>query len=309
MPVQCAGVTREPTELPDSDAFRALLPRLLAAGVADAAAAKAAAAAVSARVDGWDEPTLASARDSLAEVGLGLRVHDADPGLRELSRTWCGIVLAGSALRGAEHLLAATASGPTALVCNHLSYIDSNAIDWILCRHDRRELADRLVSVAGPKVYEDAFRRVASASLGTLPVPQSESLGHTARLPGRATARQALEAVEHAHAAMRAGRVLLIYPEGSRTRTGRLRPFLRATYRYFKPPGTRIVPAALVGTDRVMGVGQRAARPATCSLVLGAPLDVGACGGPRAALAAAHEAVSALLPDALRPELGDEPSD
>jgi 1-acyl-sn-glycerol-3-phosphate acyltransferase len=99
--------------------------------------------------------------------------------------------------------------------------------------------------------------------------------------------------------------VLLIYPEGARTRSGRMQPFLRAVYRYFKVPGTRIVPAALVGTAEVMPVGENRARPESCSLAFGPALDVEACGGPRAALATAHSAISELLPHELRPKPGE----
>jgi 1-acyl-sn-glycerol-3-phosphate acyltransferase len=229
-------------------------------------------------------------------------LHTAHPLLRQAVRIWSGHVLAGSTLNGVEHLSAATAAGPTAVVCNHRSYIDSNAIDTILYGHAPDRLADRFVSAAGPKVYQGLFRRLVSASLNTIPVPQSATLGHTARLPGRDLARQSLEAVAQSHVAMNNGYVLLIYPEGARTRTGRMQPFLPAVHRYFKQPGTRIVPAALTGTARVIGVGERGVRPKPCALRFGPPILVEKAGGPRGALAKAQAAVCDLLPPELRPE-------
>jgi 1-acyl-sn-glycerol-3-phosphate acyltransferase len=181
------------------------------------------------------------------------------------------------------------------VVCNHQSYIDSNAIDLILATHGFSHLGARLVSAAGPKVYEGLFRRVASASLNTIPVPQSASFEHTAKISRRELARQALRALAKAHECMRTGYLLLIYPEGSRSRTGELQPFLRAVYRYFKQPGTIIVPAVLEGTSSVMGVGAHRIRPGPCTLRFGASIDVDDVGGARTALDVAYARVGALL--------------
>ncbi|MBW2588467.1 MAG: 1-acyl-sn-glycerol-3-phosphate acyltransferase, partial [Deltaproteobacteria bacterium] len=157
----------------------------------------------------------------------------------------------------------------------------------------------RFVSAAGPKVYEGLLRRLVSASLNTIPVPQSSTLDHTAQLPGRDLVRHSLEAVAQSQAAMNEGYVLLLFPEGARTRTGRMRPFLPAVYRYFKLPGIRVVPAAVTGTAKVIGVGER---PGACTLRFGPPIDADKAGGPRDARNAAQVAVSHLLPMELRPD-------
>lgn len=284
------------------DALRADLPLLLADRVDDPGLSAATSAELTELLASWSDSDAASILDAVADLGAEQRVYAAHPVLRQTARGWCCRALVGSTLDGVEHLADAVAAGPTAVVCNHQSYIDSNAIDSILCDHGLEELANRFFSVAGPKVYEGLLRRVVSASLSTLPVPQSATLNHTARLSARELARRSLEAVSQAHAAMGEGCVLLIYPEGARTRTGRMRPFLPAVYRYFKLPATRIVPAALTGTLEVMGVGERGVRPDTCALRFGPPIEVGKAGGPRGALAQAQSAVCHLLPPELRPE-------
>lgn len=284
------------------DAFRVGLPQLLAERLDHPAMSSMILGELTARLDSWTDAELTSVVDAVVSVGVEQRVHAANPSLRQIARVWCRRVLEGSTLEGGEHVMDAIAAGPTAVVCNHQSYIDSTAIDSVLCDHSLEELADRLVSAAGPKVYEGLFRRVVSASLNTLPVPQSATLGHTARVPGRELARQSLQAVAQAHAAMKEGRVLLIYPEGARTRARRMQPFLPAVYRYFKLPGARVVPAALVGTAEIMGVGERGIRPARCALRFASPIDVDEAGGPRDALTEAQAAVSALLPPELRPD-------
>jgi 1-acyl-sn-glycerol-3-phosphate acyltransferase len=83
-----------------------------------------------------------------------------------------------------------------------------------------------------------------------------------------------------------------------------VRPFLPAVYRYFKLPGIRVVPAALTGTAKVIGVGEREVRPGACTLRFGPPIDADKAGGPRDARNAAQLAVSQLLPMELRPAGG-----
>jgi 1-acyl-sn-glycerol-3-phosphate acyltransferase len=284
------------------EALRERVPALVAEPVDDASLSDAVSAELAELLASWSDSDVASVLDAVAGVGVERRLHTANPLVRQAGRIWCGHVLAGSTLEGVEHLADAIAAGPTAVVCNHQSYIDSNAIDTVLFVRASAELADRFVSAAGPKVYEGLFRRLASASLNTIPVPQSTTLGHTAQLPGRELARQSLEAVAQSLAAMKDGHVLLIYPEGARTRTGRMQPFLPAVYRYFKLPGTRVVPAALTGTAEVMRVGEQGIRPAPCALRFGPTIDVENTGGPRDALEEAEAAVCELLPPELRPE-------
>ena len=286
------------------EALRERLPALVAEQVDDAVRSDAISAELAELVASWSDSDVRSAVDAVAGVGVERRLYTAHPFLRKAVRIWCRHVLAGSTLEGVEYLEEAVAAGPTAVVCNHQSYIDTNAIDTVLCAHADDELANRFVSAAGPKVYEGLLRRLVSASLNTIPVPQSNTLDHTAQLPGRDLARHALEAVAQSHVAMNEGYVLLIYPEGARTRTGRMRPFLPAVYRYFKLPGIRVVPAVLTGTAKVIGVGEREVRPGACTLRFGPPIDADKAGGPRDARNAAQLAVSQLLPRELRPAGG-----
>jgi 1-acyl-sn-glycerol-3-phosphate acyltransferase len=286
----------------DPAALRAMLPTFLGAAVADPARADAARAAVAALVAEWPPGTDRALLDHLAGLGEEPRLYPAFAPARAVSRAWCAAVLTDTHVEGIAHLRAAIAAGPTFLVGNHLSYFDSSAIDAVLAAAGAADLADRIVSLAGPKVYSDPFRRFATACLSTVPVPQSTQLGHTASLSPRELARQALAAIDAAHAAQRAGHALLVYAEGARTRTGRLQPFLPGVARYLKAEGARVVPFGLVGTQRIMPVGEARIRPGPVRLLLGAPLLLDDHGGARAALDAAHDAVRDLLPPELRPE-------
>jgi 1-acyl-sn-glycerol-3-phosphate acyltransferase len=191
------------------------------------------------------------------------------------------------------------------VLCNHRSYFDTTATDAALAWAGEEALANRLAAVAGPKVYADLFRRFAAACLNTVPAPQSTALEGTARLAARDLARRALESVATAHRAIADGHVLLLYPEGSRTRTGRLRPFLKAVHRYLAVDGLFLVPAVILGSERVMPIDADRLHPAPVALRFAAPLSVAAAGGPRGALEAAHAAIAALLPPPARPAPGE----
>ncbi len=289
------------------DRFRAALPAFLASHIADEEAAASSVARVAALVAAWDDETVASVVRGLVSLGAEARPYPANPAARELARLWCRDVITEAEVRGAEGLRAVADRGPTIVVSNHSSYVDSTAIDAVMARGGAAGEADRLMSVAGPKVYSDLFRRFASLCLHTLPVPQSTQLEHTARVSPRELARRAGESLRQAGEQMEEGRILLLYPEGSRTRSGRLEPFVRGAARYLRTPGSWVVPAALTGTDAMMPVGQARLTPGPVRWRMGEPLEVAAFPGPRDALAAAHAAVAELLPAGRRPTPGTAP--
>jgi 1-acyl-sn-glycerol-3-phosphate acyltransferase len=282
--------------------LRTVLPGFLASFVADPARAASNRARMAELVAGWSDEACRSVLSSLSRVGREHRVYDANPTCRDLSRQWSRDAVLEPVLEGVEHLRAAAARGPTIVVCNHLSYIDTTATDAVLAWHGHADLADRLVAAAGPKVYADLFRLIAASCLNTLPVPQSTSLSHTAKLGARELARKAHESLESTREALERGYVLLLYPEGSRSRSGRLGPFLKGTRRYLTCiEGAAVVPMAISGTDRLMPVGEPKLHPGPVAVRIAPALSAGPDGSARDLLEAAHAAVAALLPEALRP--------
>lgn len=287
------------------DHLRALLPPYLSSFIVDAEASQRNARRIAALVAGWDDAACARVLQQLVQLGGEQRVYLADPDCRELARLWSRDVILEPALEGVEHLRAAMDAGPTVLLSNHLAYFDSTAVDAILHWAGHTDLADRLVSAAGPKVYEHLFRRVASACLNTLPVPQSTTFSHTEQLSPRELARRAVASVKLGQQAVHDGFALLIYAEGSRSRSGRMGPFLKGVRRYLEiAEPLRIVPTAICGTHRLMPVGEERMHPMTAALRFGPALVIEGDLTAREALGAAHEAIAALLPDEHQPEAG-----
>lgn len=282
-------------------ALRALIPSFLAGYITDPGAAEKSRDRITAVLAQVSDEALSALGRHLAECGSAPVRWDADPTARIVSRAWCIDVVRSATVTGLSHL---EGDEPTVVVCNHRSYLDTTATDAALVWAGRPDLADRLAAVAGPKVYEDLFRRFAAACLTTLPAPQSASIEGAAKLSPRELARQAQQAIALSHDAVREGAVVLLYPEGSRTRTGRMRPFLRGIWRYLAIDGLRVVPAAILGTDAILGVGAVQLTPGEVSLHFGAPVRVDA-GNARDRLEDVFDAVAALLPANVGPEPGE----
>jgi 1-acyl-sn-glycerol-3-phosphate acyltransferase len=290
------------------ESFRAVLPGFLAAYISEPSAAQANEARVRALVAGWSDTTTREVMRQLSRLEPGTGVLKAHPACRELERVWSMDVVLQPELVGIEHLRQAMAAGPTVVLGNHLAYFDASALDCTLAWAGHADLADRLVAAAGPKVYQDTFRRIAAVCLNTLPVPQSGSLAHTAKIPARELARQALASLSGARDAAATGHALLLYPEGSRTRTGHLGSFLRGVHRYLGiAEGVAVVPSAITGTERIMPLDARRLTPGPVRVAFGPPLRVGPDGTTKEVLEQSFHAVAALLPDGFRP-LADTPA-
>jgi 1-acyl-sn-glycerol-3-phosphate acyltransferase len=192
------------------------------------------------------------------------------------------------------------------MLANHLSYADANVVEVLLQRGGASALASRLTAIAGPKVFTSRERRFSSLCFGTVKVPQSADVSSgEAQLNPRDVARAARQSIDVALARLAGGDLLLLFGEGTRSRTASMHPMLPAVARYLDLPGTWIVPAGLTGSESLFPVDARTVHAARVSMRIGRPfradaLMASAGGTRRHVMDAIGLAIAALLPPSYR---------
>ena len=287
---------------------RELLPRFLASFMElDKQGLQRAIGVLSSSIEDCDDAVLSKCLVYLQTIGSEHRLYRADPVAQRLTRAHMRFLMSESILVGEEHLRAAMNAGPTLLLSNHLSYCDTQVKDVLLHDKGASDLADKLVVVAGPKVYENTFRRMASMGLNTLQTAQSAGIQHNKKvLSPREVATIALDTVRTAHRHMLDGDMVLVYGEGTRSRTGRMGPFRKAVRKYLQLDGCQVVPVAITGSQRMMPIEGRKMHRAAVQMRIGLPVDVEGL-GPLAAMEASWHAIAEMLPIEYRPSAATKP--
>jgi 1-acyl-sn-glycerol-3-phosphate acyltransferase len=278
-------------------------------------------AAITAFLSNQDPATLADCRDAvereldaagdrgfsdllrrLATAGRDWEYYEADPLARRIHDVIAARLLGpDSRLIGMEQAHA-VAGQPVIICSNHLSYSDANVLEILLRWCGGAELADRLTVIAGPKVYSSVQRRFSSLCFGTIKTPQSSARSsEDAVMNAREVARAARLCIDLAGERLRAGDALLVFPEGTRSRTTGMQRLLPAVTRYLDAVGAWILPVGITGTETVFPVGEDALHPNRIVVRAGRPVRSDALytvagGDRRLMIDAVGVAISEVLP-------------
>jgi len=119
----------------------------------------------------------------------------------------------------------------------------------------------------------------------------------------RGDRESAAESVDLAVQYLKEGRSFAIYPEGTRSRDGRLLPFKKGAFVMAIQAGVPVVPVSIVGAHKLMRKGEWAMRPGEVVVRFGPPVDASKYSMQRRGdLRAEVEAlVAAGLPEEQRP--------
>ncbi len=148
------------------------------------------------------------------------------------------------------------ATGPVILASNHLSFIDSMVIPLSAPRRVHYLAKAEYFTGTGVGGW---LTRTLFTALGAMPVQ-------------RQTSRAAQEALDTALAVLRRGEGFGIYPEGTRSRDGRLARGKTGVAWLALTADCPVVPVGITGTDRIQPVGASWPRPRRCSVAFGKPL-------------------------------------
>ncbi len=208
----------------------------------------------------------------LAETGDGWDYYPPDPLARRIHHLLADRLLQpGSSLTGVEHV-AAVDGKPVTVFANHLSYADANLLEILLHRSGGDALASRLTALAGPKVFTSRRRRFSSLCFGAIKTPQNADVSTgEAVMRARDVARAARRAIDAAQERLAAGDALVVFGEGTRSRSRGMQPMLAGVTRYLDEPHAWILPAGIVGTDGLFPIGEDALHPVQITVRIGRP--------------------------------------
>jgi 1-acyl-sn-glycerol-3-phosphate acyltransferase len=242
----------------------------------------------------------------LEAAGADWTYYPPDPLARRVHHVLAEEILdRRSMVVGLEHLESVRGQ-PAVLLANHLSYSDANLLEILLHRAGATDVSDRLTVVAGPKVYSSLKRRFSSLCFATIKTPQSTGLSsEDAVMHPREVARLARQCIDIALDRVRRGETLLVFAEGTRSRTCGMQQTLAGVARYLDWPGTQILPVGLTGTEVMFPVGEEALRDVPIVARIGAPIDAAALrarhgGDRRAMMDDAGRSIAELLPEEYR---------
>jgi len=148
--------------------------------------------------------------------------------------------------------------GPVILASNHLSFIDSVVITLFAPRPVSFLAKDSYFTGTGVRGF---LSRIFFTGIGAIPV--ARGAGHAAQ-----------EALDAGLGLLAEGQAFAIYPEGTRSRDGRLYRGKTGVAWLALTAGVVVVPVALSGTDRVQPIGSKGIRPAKVTIQFGKPLDL-----------------------------------
>jgi 1-acyl-sn-glycerol-3-phosphate acyltransferase len=102
--------------------------------------------------------------------------------------------------------------------------------------------------------------------------------------------------------ALRSGLHMVVFPEGTRSKNGRLASFKKGPFFLAEGTGAPIVPVAISGTERMMHKGSAAITPGVARVQMLPAIEPSAYASREELMAAVREAIAGALPEEMRPE-------
>ncbi|GGS40432.1 1-acyl-sn-glycerol-3-phosphate acyltransferase [Actinokineospora fastidiosa] len=157
-------------------------------------------------------------------------------------------------IEGAENIPAA---GGALLASNHLAVSDSFFLPLMV---DRRVTFPAKIEYFTEPGIKGRFKKWFFTGVGQIPIDRS----------GASAAQAALDTAVRL---LREGKLMGIYPEGTRSPDGRLYRGKTGVARIALQAGVPVIPVAMFGTDKANPIGSKMWRPYPIRIKVGKPLD------------------------------------
>lgn len=180
------------------------------------------------------------------------------PPFYEVSRQTVGVLLRGllrPTIRGIENI---PSTGPVILASNHLSFFDSIIIPLASPRHVAFLAKSEYFTGTG---LRGAVNKAFFTAVGAIPVDRDDP-------------RAGQRSLDLQLDVLRGGGGVGIYPEGTRSRDGRLYRGRTGVAHLVLSSGAPVVPVAISGTQNIQPVGSRFIRPAKVTIDFGQAMQL-----------------------------------
>lgn len=252
---------------------------------------------------------------TLGHTGESWGYHPPNRLARDVNWAMADVTIAANSEVTGHERLGALDAQRVVYLANHLSFSDANLLSYLLHRSGHTHISERLCVLAGPKVFTEPFRRFSSLSFGAIKIPQSQDRASgEAVMDRREVARLARQVLEVTQERLEKGDHLLIFVEGTRSRTASMNPALPAVSRYLDLPECVVVPVGIVGSEHLVPIGEERAHLTRVQVTLGAPHAASrlreVCNNRRSVLMhAVGLLIAELLPESYRGFYGSSDSE
>lgn len=100
----------------------------------------------------------------------------------------------------------------------------------------------------------------------------SEAVGHI--FIDRSSSKAALETIKNARDKIKNGTSVAFFPEGTRSKTGKLSRFKKGAFHFAFDLNLPVLPVTITGTDNIIPTGTYDLRPGKAQLIIHKPIDI-----------------------------------
>lgn len=153
--------------------------------------------------------------------------------------------------------------GPVIFIANHVSYLDQPAIMYSLPRKIRYKIASAVRK-------EFFFSEEGTSLVNKILFPYAMIAFNVFLLPQKSGFRKSLSFMG---SLIDQGVSILVFPEGSRTRNGKLQDFMSGLGLMVKEFQVPVVPIKILGMEKIYPRGSKIPRKGKCQVVFGKPIE------------------------------------